>query len=140
GGGTLSPPPPPPPPPSSPPPGAVAITGTGGVTFNLTFDSSAGSAPAGFTTAVESVAQWFANELHGTTTVNLNVGWGEVSGYALPSNALGASSYNFSTYTYSQVVNGLSAHATSVDDQSARASLSASDPTNGGHFLVSTAL
>src|SRR5438874_1360375 len=96
GGPTLSPPPPPPPPPS-PPPGAVAITGAGGVTFNLTFDSSVSNAPAGFTTAVDSVAQWFANELHGTTTINLNVGWGEVAGYALPSNALGASSYNFST-------------------------------------------
>src|SRR5213075_1165162 len=113
--GVSPPPPPPPPPPSSSPSGAVAITGAGGVTFDVTFDSSTGSAPAGFAAAVESVAQWFANELHGTTTININVGWGEVAGYALPGNALGASSYNFSTYTYSQIANALSAHATSAD-------------------------
>src|SRR5438270_5953344 len=90
--------PPPPPPPSSPPPlpsppppGAIAITGAGGLAFNLAFDSSVSSAPAGFTTAVENVAQWYANELHSTATINLNVGWGEVGGYALPSNALGSS-------------------------------------------------
>src|SRR5205085_624057 len=107
--------PPPPPPPSSPPPlpsppppGAIAITGAGGLAFNLAFDSSVSSAPAGFTTAVENVAQWYANELHSTATINLNVGWGEVGGYALPSNALGSSTWNLTgPYTYSQIVNAL---------------------------------
>src|SRR5205085_3445186 len=122
------------------PSGAITITGSGGLTFNLTFDTSVYSAPAGFTTTVENVARGFSNALHSTATINLNVGWGEVGGNALPGNALGASYFYLSgPYTYSQIVNALSAHATSSDDTAAVTSLSGSDPTNGGHFVLTTA-
>jgi len=126
--------------PSPPPSSAVTITGPGGLTFNLTFDTSVNSAPAGFTTTVENVARGFSNALRSTATINLNVGWGEVGGNALPSNGLGASYFYLSgPYTYSQIVNALSAHATSSDDSAALTSLSGSDPTNGGHLVLTTA-
>src|SRR6476469_811227 len=89
--GCTSPPPPPPPPPPSPPspsasaPGAVVITGAGGFTFDLTFDSSVSSAPAGFINTIENVATLFANQLSGSTTVNIGVGWGEVAGQPMGS-------------------------------------------------------
>jgi hypothetical protein len=130
------------PPASSPsqPSGAITITGSGGLSFNLTFDTSVNSAPAGFTTTVENVARGFSNALRSTATINLNVGWGEVGGNALPGNALGASYFYLSgPYTYSQIVNALSVHATSPDDTAALTSLSGSDPTNGGHFVLTTA-
>jgi len=120
--------------------GAITITWSGGLTFNLTFDTSVNSAPAAFTATIENVARGFSNALRSTATINLNVGWGEVAGNALPSNALGASSFYLSgPYTYSQIVSALNAHAASADDSAALTSLSGSDPTNGGHLVLTTA-
>src|SRR4051812_15253953 len=50
-------------------PSMVTITGSGGLTFNLTLDSSVSSAPAGFVSAIEGVAQFFANQLKDPITV-----------------------------------------------------------------------
>lgn len=88
----------------------TTITGAGELTFNLNFDPSTSSAPSGFITDFDAVAQWYADHIHSTATITLNVGWGEVGGFSLPSNALGASSYNFNTDTYFQVHNALVGH------------------------------
>jgi hypothetical protein len=118
----------------------VKITGTAGIIFNITFDSSVSTAPAGFKTVITDVATFFANELKGSITVNLNVGWGEVAGQTLSSSALGQSYWYYAgPYSYSQIRSALTSSATSIDDTSAIASLPSTDPTNGGKFLLTTA-
>jgi len=86
-------------------------------------------------------ARGFSNALRSTATINLNVGWGEVGGNALPGNALGASYFYLSgPYTYSQIVKRAGrtcclAGRHRGSDEVCRVS----DPTNGGHFVLTTA-
>jgi len=118
---------------------AITITGSGGLTFNLTFDTSVNSAPAGFTTTVENVARGFSNALRSTATINLNVGWGEVGGNAYQQRAgreLLLSQWALHLFADRHA---LGAHAASPDDTAALTSLSGSDPTNGGHFRADPA-
>jgi hypothetical protein len=107
--------------------------------FNITFDASVLSAPAEFKTDVLSVASYYASQFTDPVTVNLNVGFGEVGGSALPSNALGASSTNLVSTSYKTLVNALKADATSSADHSAVASLPTRDPTGFGFYWASTA-
>jgi hypothetical protein len=57
--------------------------------INVTFDSSVGSAPAGFTSTVNAVVQYFETQFTDPITLNISVGYGEVGGQALGSGALG---------------------------------------------------
>jgi hypothetical protein len=107
--------------------------------FNITFDASVLSAPAAFKTDVLNVANYYASQFTDPVTVNLTVGFGEVGGSALPSNALGASSTNLLSTSYKTLVSALTADATSSADHSAVASLAAKDPTGFGFYWVSTA-
>lgn len=119
----------------------TTITGAGGLTFNLSFDPSTNSAPTGFQAAVDYAAQLLADNISSSATLTVNVGWGEVGGFSLPGNALGASSYNFVQETYSQVRSAIIGHAsTDFDDTHATASLGTTDPTGGGNFVISDAL
>lgn len=70
--------------------------------FNLYWNSSMSAAPAGFKNAVINSAKYFTSlftTYNGALEViNINVGYGEVGGAALPANALGASaSYGYLT-------------------------------------------
>jgi hypothetical protein len=109
------------------------------VQFNITFDASVNSAPAAFKTDVLSVASYYASMFTDPVAVNLNVGFGEVGGSALPSGALGASSTNLVSTSYNGVVSALKADATSTADHSAVASLPTRDPAGFGFYWVSTA-
>jgi hypothetical protein len=109
------------------------------VQFNLTFDPSVNSAPAAFKTTVEAVANFYASQLTDNVTVNLNIGYGEVGGSALPSGALGASSTNLVSTSYGALVKALKADAIGAADHSAVASLPTRDPTGFGFYWVSTA-
>jgi hypothetical protein len=53
----------------------------------LTFDSSVSSAPAGFTSALEYVVSVLDAAFTNPVTINIDVGWGEVSGTNLSANA-----------------------------------------------------
>lgn len=107
--------------------------------FNITFDASVIKAPAGFTTTVLSVANFYASTFTDNVTVNLSVGFGEVGGSAMPNGALGASQTYLTSTTYKGLVNALKADMTSTADNSAVGSLPSSDPTGNGHYWVSTA-
>jgi hypothetical protein len=111
----------------------------GGLVFNITFDSSVSSAPAGFTSAIAAVVNYYTNVFNDPITINIDVGWGEVAGQALASGALGESQTNLGVFSYSQVKTALAADAKSADDTTAVASLASSDPTNGGSFALPTA-
>ena len=116
----------------------VQIGNSGGLVFNITYDSSVSNAPAGFTAAIADVAKFYESVFDDPITVNLDVGWGEVAGQSL-GGALGASETFLDVFNYGQVRSALAADATSADDKTALASLPISDPTGGGNFVVATA-
>jgi len=121
--------------------GAAAVTGaaSSGLIINVSYDSSVASAPAGFTTVIGQVVQYFESHFNDPVTVNITVGYGETDGYLL-GNALGMSLSYLQSATYAQIKTALGSDATTVDDTSAVASLPLSDPITGTHtYWISTA-
>jgi len=110
-----------------------------GLVINVTYDASVASAPAGFTSDVAAVVQYFESHFNDPITINIDVGFGEVNGQTLGGGALGSSRYYLNSYTYSQVKSALTADATSGTDAAAVATLPTSDPTNGGTYWMTTA-
>jgi hypothetical protein len=73
-------------------------------------------------------------------TINVQIGYGEINGSALPSGAAAESGSTGGTFSYATVATALKGDAGNSKIQSvADASLAASDPTNGGRFFVSRA-
>ena len=102
--------------------------------FNISFDSSVSSAPTGFVSTVNAVAQFFENTFSDNVTVNVSVGFGEVGGQTV--TALGESETFLNTYTYSQVRSGLIGDAKTADDSSAANSLPSASPLSGATYWV----
>ncbi|HBK06647.1 MAG TPA: hypothetical protein DDZ81_12390 [Acetobacteraceae bacterium] len=109
-----------------------------GLVINITWDSSVASAPSGFQAAVLNAAQFIEANYSDPVTINVNVGYGEVGGTALGSNALGSSLTSLASVSYSTLYNALKADATTASDTGAVASLATSAPVSGG-FAVTTA-
>jgi Ca2+-binding RTX toxin-like protein len=103
--------------------------------INVSYDSSVANAPSGFVTAFTAAVQYFENLIQNPVTVNISVGWGEVEGISLGSNA---ECENLETmesgYSYSQVASALNAAGAP-----GAASLPVSDPTNGASFTMTSA-
>ena len=111
-----------------------------GLQFNLIWDSSVASAPAGFQTAAENAAALYASYFSNREVINVHVGYGEVDGYSIGAGALAESmSYGYAE-SYSTVLAALKSDASSSSwHATADGSLPATDPTKGGQFFVSTA-
>lgn len=110
--------------------GAFLVSPAYALTFNVTWDSSTSSAPSGFATAFENAIAFYQNSFTNSTTINLNVGWGEVGGTQLGSNVLGASGFSEIGATFAQVGSALA---------NGPAYLPSTDPTGGRTIYVSTA-
>ncbi len=104
----------------------------------MTYDASVNNAPATFKADVAAAVSYLESQLTDHVTINIAVGYGEVGGYTLGSGALGESLTYLSNYSYSQIKNALATDATTADDATAVASLSATSPVNG-NFWTSTA-
>ena len=115
----------------------TTTTTSSGFTININWDSSVSSAPSGFTTAVTAAAQYLESLFSDPITVTIDVGYGEVAGNALGSNALGESESFLSSYSYGTLVNALGANATTAAASSAVASLPATSPVNGTFWTTS---
>lgn len=113
-------------------------TSTTGFTINVSWDSSVSSAPSAFTTAVMKAVTYLESTFSDPVTLNISVGWGEVAGATLGSNALGSSQSYLSSYSYSTLTSALSADATSSTDQSAVASLPSTAPVSGNLWVSSS--
>src|SRR5665213_739194 len=100
-----------------------------GLIINVSYDSSVASAPAGFEADIAEGVQFFESQITTPITLNIDVGYGEIDGQAVASNALGESESYLIQTNYSTLRNALIAHATSPADKSAIASLPATDPT-----------
>src|SRR5512143_1388786 len=61
------------------------------LTFNVTYDSSVGSAPAGFQSAFQNAIGFYEASFSNPITINLNVGWGTLSGQTF--TGLGGTQY-----------------------------------------------
>src|SRR5262249_35262938 len=106
--------------------------------INFIYDSSVSSAPAGFITALNIVAQAAQTYFADPITVNIRVGWGEVNGQLLPSTDLGATDLTTLAaipLTYAQLKSDLMQHATSIYDVIAINNLPASDPFGGSYYI-----
>jgi hypothetical protein len=92
-------------------PTAFTTTSGTGVDFHITYDSSVGNAPIGFTSVVQQVAVFFANSFQDTThiTINIDVGYGEVDGMRMGPGALGESVTNLQGVSDSQLTTAYSA-------------------------------
>jgi hypothetical protein len=109
--------------------------------INLIDDASVSAAPAGFTTAIASAAQFLDNLVTNPITVSILVGWGEDDNgtYPIGSNLSLGGALAGIALTYSQLRSDLVANVSTAVGQFALASLPMADPTNGGSFFVSNA-
>jgi len=124
---------------SSPDGGSALVTNTSGtgLIIHVSYDSSVGNAPAGFTNVVSQVVQYFQSHFNDPVTININVGYGEVHSSRLSAGALGESSTYLSSVGYDTLTSQMALDAKTAADNSAVASLPG-DP-NGGAYWVSTA-
>ncbi len=87
-----------------------------GVDIHVTYDSSVGNAPAGFTSVVQKVADFFANAFQDLNhiTIHIDVGYGEVDGMRMGIGALGESVTNLQDVSYSSLASAYSASGLSL--------------------------
>jgi hypothetical protein len=110
------------------------------VQINFLYDSSVLNAPAGFKQGLTIAANIIDAMILNPITVNIQVGFGEAHGSALPGNALGEAQPAFGVLlSYGELVADLTGAATSADDTAVLSSLPATDPSNGAGFFVSAA-
>jgi autotransporter-associated beta strand protein len=114
------------------------------LTIDLNFDSSVsasfGANTVSMTNAMTYAAQQFQNHFSDNITLNITVS--AVSGtgvFGESSSSLINQGSNNQTLGYSDIVTALNNSQSTTNDAAAYASLPATDPSGGGHFLVPTA-
>ena len=119
--------------------GTTAVTSTASASsfvINISWDASVANAPSAFVSAVLAAAQFLESQFTDPVTMNISVGYGEVDGYTLGGNTLGANLSYLVQATYAATRNALVRDATSPDDATALASLPASSPRGGNVWLT----
>jgi len=101
-----------------------------GFVINVSYDQSVSSLPAGFVAAINDVVSYYESVFTAPITVNVDVGYGEIDGQQLQSDALGESETFLGNYSYSSIVNALAGV-----DASAASSLPSSMPVNGTMWI-----
>ena len=117
----------------SPPPPTLASSAGSNLEIELVWDSSLAKAPSGFAQAIIDAAEYYTTLFTSPTgakeVINIDVGYGEIDGSTLASNALGESeSYGYLT-NYSTVT-----HALEKDGHTFSAT---NEPTSGQFFVTS---
>ena len=81
---------------SSSAPAPTLVVSSCGFEIDLIWDASVATAPGGFVEAIIDAAQYYTTLFSNKVVVNIEVGWGEIAGSTLASNALGESeSYGY---------------------------------------------
>ena len=79
-------------------PTSTLVGAAGGLQIDLIWDSSVANAPSGFTTAIIDAAEYYTTLFSNDEVINIDVGYGEIAGSSMASNALGESeSYGYLT-------------------------------------------
>jgi hypothetical protein len=123
----------------------VPVTTPTGLVINVSYDTSvtnlAASDPtleADFMSAVQTAVQFYEREITNSITVNIKFGWGEYAG--IPVTGVSTNKTSVFDFNYSDIYSALQAIDTTSDVQKAAlATLSATDPTHGATFSVTTA-
>ncbi|HLH12144.1 MAG TPA: NF038122 family metalloprotease [Methylovirgula sp.] len=100
--------------------------------INVTYDSSVANAPAGFQDCVAAACAFFDSTFTAPVTINIHIGYGEVDGTPMKSNALGESESNYAFVTYGQL-------RTALIEQGARGASTLPVNQPAGYLDVSTA-
>lgn len=121
--------------------GTTTVTTTGsGLTIDLSWDRSVGSAPSGFQTDVVAAAQFIESLITSSVTINLAIGYGEAGGHALGRLVLGETIPNLTGISYAALAADLKATASTDGTDSAMvASLPATNPTGVNNYYLTTA-
>jgi hypothetical protein len=123
---------------AAPAPTLVTTAGSG-LVFNLEWDTSVASAPAGFMSDVIAAAKMIEGVFGNAVTINLAVGYNEIAGTSLQSGALGESETNIDSVSYATLLGALRATASSdATDASVLASLPATSPISGTFYITTT--
>lgn len=88
-------------------PAATLVGSSNGLEIDLIWDSSVANAPSGFTQAVIDAAEYYTTLFSTKEVINIEVGWGEIGGSTLASNALGESESLGYLTNYATVTNAL---------------------------------
>ncbi len=122
---------------SAPAPTLVTTAGSA-LQFNLIWDSSVSSAPAGFMADVIAMAQTFETAFGNAATINIAVGYGEIGGSALSRGALGESEDIEQSVSYAALLGALATHNNNATVAAVLASLPSTSPVSGT-IVVTTA-
>lgn len=110
------------------------------LTFHLTYDSSASTAPPAFLPAFNDALQFYESNFIDPITINLQVGWGTINNQSLLPGAVGESFTNGQVFSnFAGVKAALTSDAKSVADFLSVANMPAGDPTGAATFTMSDA-
>ncbi len=115
--------------------------GSAGLTINISYDSSIGSAPAGYTAAIDAAVQYLESLITDPITVNIQFGYGSYDNgtRSVPAGSVGANVVNPGFTTYSNLRTAVLADATSTDDAAAVASLPGASPNGSSFYFLARA-
>ena len=108
--------------------------------IQVTYDSSAASAPSWFQSAVSYVVAQYDALVTDPITVKIDVGWGEENGNGIQAGAVANNQSNGTYLSYADLTKAMASKATTAADRAETAALPASDITGGGEFYVPLAL
>ena len=119
---------------------STTIGDAGGLQINLVWASSTTKAPAEFRRAVMQAAKSFTDSFSNAAVINIQVGFGETNGTKVSSSAVAQTMSRGVLTNYATVRTVLLQDAGNSEFQAAAdATLTTTDPTHGGKFLVNTA-
>ena len=88
-------------------PAPTLVGPAGGLQFDLVWDSSVAHAPKGFQAAIVSAALAYTKLYSDDIVIKIRVGYGEVNGQRLDSNALGETETNYKLVSFATVTGAL---------------------------------
>jgi hypothetical protein len=117
--------------------GSTLVGASSGLQFDLVWDSSVAKAPAGFKSAAIAAASYYSNMFSNPVTIEIDVGWGEVSGSPILAGNVSESMQSLDYFQYSDILPALQEDASGYAAQ-ANSTLPASDPFGATFYCVPT--
>jgi hypothetical protein len=110
-------------------PSHTLVGSPGGLQFDLVWDASVANAPSGFKQAVIAAATYYTTLFSNDEVIKIAVGYGEMHGTRLASDAIGASESNGYLTSYTTTVNALG-------NDNYPPSLAQNEPTSAQFFIT----
>lgn len=127
----------PPPTPTPSPLPAPTPSPTGGLHINFIADASVANAPSAFVSALQTAASMIEASVSNNITLNIEVGWGEIAGQAIPAGVAEGGTNGDIFQSYATVASELKANVSGP--AAASLNLPATNPFGGVSYDVSGA-